>query len=430
MKFLVRTGIEKFTSIGGHHSIILEVISVTTVWILDILSLVFDVSSHDSKQGRSNLLPLLCEKTTLMRINSLKSVYLQGLCFLFFPISLLMMEACKEEPYVPPIVDTGRIVFSSFPEVVHLYGRNEGPRDVFGQLRDIASDSGMFVVSDMANDTVFHLLDGALQRVQRFGKEGEGPDELKFDPLLSKHHFARMGRFFCYEFARRSLTAWPFEGQKVREDTFFRYRLPDTVVYVQQVMVVDSALCVALAEMQEGKLCFFNPFATPPSVLSFSPYVPQIEGGQDVPDMGHYRGKLAASPEGDEIVCVNSSFPQLEIYDRNGNLKKEVRSAEIEQFLSPDNRKDFFFYYDVDVTDKYIYALYLGLNKKSPAAILLGTDSRIHVFDREGMPVAEVVLDRLVNAFCVDEKTGRIVGIDEGEEARPLVTWQLPEDLY
>lgn len=350
-------------------------------------------------------------------------------CIIFAGLSFIS-SSCREESYKPPLKEGKVVTFFSFPESYSLKGENAGPIGLFGRLRDMIFDAGWFILSDMANDTVFHLLDSNLRHVQGFGIEGEGPEELKFDPLLSKHHFAQMGRFFCYEFARRTLTSWPFEQGSVHPDIMTRFPLPDTVQYVQQVIVVDTGLCVALGEMEEGKLCFFNPFAHPVELVAFTPYLPAIVGQEGDVEMSRYRGKLASSSSGNKIICVNSYFPQIEIYDRRGNLTVEVRSVETGEFLLPDNKKEFFFYYDVDVTEQYIYALYLGLNKKSPADVLLGKDSQIHIWDHQGMPVALVKLDRLVNAFCVDEETKRIVAIDEDNEKQPLVVYQLPESLY
>ena len=73
-------------------------------------------------------------------------------------------------------------------------------------------------------------------------------------------------------------------------------------------------------------------------------------------------------------------------------------------------------YLSLDSNDNYIFALYSGLhqagNYAEAGAVL--RSNRIHVFDWNGNPVCQLLLDRKVKMICVDNFS--LYGYDENNE--------------
>lgn len=88
-------------------------------------------------------------------------------------------------------------------------------------------------------------------------------------------------------------------------------------------------------------------------------------------------------------------------------------------------------YSDVQVTDRYIYAVFHGRSFKEIARDPAGTPDGgeyIHVYSHDGEPICRMTLDHAIYGFDVDEETGVIWATDVNTEEQ-IVKYYLPESL-
>ncbi|MFQ5448667.1 MAG: BF3164 family lipoprotein [Saprospiraceae bacterium] len=348
-------------------------------------------------------------------------------------LSFLMLFSCSSDrkPATETPYNKSNILdFNSFPNEKSLHGENVGPVESFNQLVNIIYSKNFILVLDVKGDYYFKLLDSELQIVETFGRKGDGPNEIPFEPKISKHDFITLGAIYFYYYGKSEVVAMKIDSSgDVFPNTIDHYPLPEQLYNVQRVVVVEEDKMVGNAGMSEGKLYYFNPEKE--NVLGITPFYPKLNFQIDKENLIYnFAGQLAASKSQNTLVCANTYFPQLEIYNLDGELKKEIRTSNLE--MSDYHRSIFnhFYYYGVQVTDKYIYALYLGEKQDNILQQMLHSlKSKVHVFDLEGSPVISFRLDRLINDFLVDEEHHKIIGIDEDNESQPLVKYDLPKNL-
>lgn len=329
------------------------------------------------------------------------------------------------------IEDNGRtIVFNSFPNEISLSGSSIGPVNYFFSPEKCIFSRDYILVFDTKSEHFFHILNSDFQVTDVFGKQGDGPYEMAQEPAISPHDFISLGAVYLYNFAKSIVEAWKIDTTgHVYPDSVLRYELPNELYNVQKVAIMEKEKMIGLAGMQEGKLYFFDPGKEGDVLIT--PFYPELDFNPEPEFLAYkYLGYLAGNHVHRIIVCANTYFPQLEIYNWNGKLLKETRHR---SFYVADNRRNNFAqfnYYSVQIAGNYIYALYLGEIKSN---ILKSTfhllKSKIHVFDLEGKPVMNIKLDKLLNDFLIDEPRGRIIGIDENNESQPFVTFELPKTL-
>ena len=348
-------------------------------------------------------------------------------------LSFLMLFSCstdRKPATETPYNKSNILDFNSFPNEKSLHGKNVGPVESFNQLVKIIYSKNFILVFDVKSDYYFKLLNRELQIVETFGKKGDGPHEIPFVPILSKHDFITLGAIYFYNYGKSEVVAMKIDSLgEVFPNTIDHYPLPEQLYNVQRVVVVEKDKMVGNAGMPEGKLYFFN--SEKENVLSITPFYPKLNFRIEKEKLIYkFTGQLATSKPQNTLVCANTYFPQLEIYNLDGELQKEIRTSNFE--MSDYRRSNFshFYYYGVQITDKYIYALYLGEKKDNILQQMLHSlKSQIHIFNLEGAPVLELKLDRLINDFIVDEARQRIIGIYEDNENQPLVMFELPQSL-
>lgn len=133
-----------------------------------------------------------------------------------------------------------------------------------------------------------------------------------------------------------------------------------------------------------------------------------------------WRSFLAFSPDKRILVTVTQFGEKLDIYDMQTNSHIENLGADGEpQFkVSPEGYglpAGRICYYDVQVTDKYIYAIYDGRKFKDIIKLADAYQQGgrlLRVFNHEGNLVKTYVLDRRVSGIYVDEDMETLFGMD------------------
>lgn len=100
-----------------------------------------------------------------------------------------------------------------------------------------------------------------------------------------------------------------------------------------------------------------------------------------------------------------SDFQALSIYEKPISLHRVLQIKEEERIL---------FYSNNDVTNKYIYALYLNQPKKN-RRYHTGNEE-IHIFDWDANPIMNIIIPENIMFFTVDEKHKCLYGLTSDEK--------------
>jgi hypothetical protein len=96
-------------------------------------------------------------------------------------------------------------------------------------------------------------------------------------------------------------------------------------------------------------------------------------------------------------LIVNPPMTNLEnIVDRNTGLEKRT------------------YYVDMDVTDNYIYTLFM--NQAYDESYMIEKEMEIHVFDWQGNPQYKYIIPQYITAFAIDESRNCIYGLSLDEK--------------
>jgi hypothetical protein len=118
------------------------------------------------------------------------------------------------------------------------------------------------------------------------------------------------------------------------------------------------------------------------------------------------------------------SIGHTAVYGSNGEPRFQVINGE----AFPDGIMG---YFDIQMTENYIYALFSGktlkeIQKNAMAGKLNERGGRyIHVFNLQGKPICNYILDRAVCGIDVHESEQKIYAVDANSD-EPVVVFHLP----
>ncbi len=141
---------------------------------------------------------------------------------------------------------------------------------------------------------------------------------------------------------------------------------------------------------------------------------------------------VAFSPDRKTLVAATQYGDRLDIYDLKGGKHVALQGKDgaprfettPQGYSYPTGR---ICHYDVQVTDRYIYAVYDGREFKE--VIKLRDDYKqggrlVRVFTHDGKLVRNIVLDRRIAGIYVDEATNTLYGLDVNADEQ-IVKWKL-----
>lgn len=345
---------------------------------------------------------------------------------------ILCFNACTNDRDMNRNINySGAVIeVSNFPVNFNLKGKNVGPTSFFSNPTDIVADSNYYLVFDTKNKKIFNLLNNKYELINSFGMIGEGPGYFPEKPKIIKNSFIKERKLLLYQFSFDIIEMnLESEKNKFMVSSSVKKSINDRLQNVQQIENIGKNRYVGLGGMLEGKLYFFNLDSTRVSV---TPFVPKTNPGPKTREdfMFMYNGKIGVNKEKEKIVIANHYFNQLEIYDYNGKLLKEIRIGNLDSPFSKQSGNTKFHYVNVDVTEKYIFAIYLGKTPSLGLDDLFGAKAEIHVFNWDGKPIAKLLLDRVIGAISVNSKKGIILSVDDFKNERQrLLEYKLPKEL-
>ena len=87
------------------------------------------------------------------------------------------------------------------------------------------------------------------------------------------------------------------------------------------------------------------------------------------------------------------------------------------------------YYNDIDVSDNYIYALYVNVNVNETLNEMLDDDeveeSEIHVFDWDGNFLMRYILEGYYESFTIDERNNRFYAVNPYDISKNIYSFDI-----
>lgn len=119
-----------------------------------------------------------------------------------------------------------------------------------------------------------------------------------------------------------------------------------------------------------------------------------------------------ASRYSDRVVFINIKNETVKVINGPYCFKplfKPIKNLEMKNYMISRTSKTQFAFLKGASSNNFLYLLFSG---KSEDEENYRFGNRIFVFDWNGLPIKELILDRLVSGFCVDDKTHELYAID------------------
>ena len=301
---------------------------------------------------------------------------------------------------------------------------------ITGPTQILVVDS-LLIVNDHFEDQgetyFFGLFDkksGELYR--RFGREGRGPDEFLDNSFLF-HTSTESGNVIANN--RRLFSITEISLEKVLEDsgTFTVDQVDGLNNRYSMVSKISDNLFFGTGTFENGRFALSDTSGT---LINTSINYPFEDEFDDIStrDLGMaYQSSFSFHPTEPLVAVAIFTAANLDILRvENDNIQEisqvhsyppkfENQSSEtqISVMFDAENRMG---YWDIDVTEEYIYTLYSGRERTDPNQ---STGNKVFVFDWEGNPIKQLNLDVEVSRIAVDQNNETLYAVanDDNNEA-------------
>jgi hypothetical protein len=149
-----------------------------------------------------------------------------------------------------------------------------------------------------------------------------------------------------------------------------------------------------------------------------------------------YRSAVVVNEKEGLVAAAPLMLGQLDFFELNGNYLRSTffeSSEELEALIeNSDDPMSFWdakmYLADMDANGEYIYGLSYDNPYEEARSPDIATNSKILVFDWQGNPVKEVIINdgRFIQSFALDEKNNRVYAYCPNEKEYNLLIYPLP----
>ncbi len=257
-----------------------------------------------------------------------------------------------------------------------------------------------------------------------FGKKGKGPAEfINLDYPVNVVIDSSFLGIWVYDMSTHKNQLINITASLTLNRTIIEKAVipPRSIVSGIGIFVLPNNDLTGTSMSQEGRLFYYDSEIFKTNFVDYFPEVtkPPYEQ-QEMHNL--YTGPTGMNPDGNILVSALTLFKRLDVFNVNTHDKKLMLLYSIVFTDSPGDPpymtipgNDFpdelmFYYYDLFLTDKYIYALNINMSSgQIDRDEYIG--SEIHVFTYDGKPVSKYILDHFVGKFTIDEENGYIYGL-------------------
>lgn len=285
----------------------------------------------------------------------------------------------------------------------------------------IIIDSLLIQISGvMCDDKFFHVYKkDDLKHLGSFGNRGRGPNEF-IHPRYT-HQVLK---------TEDMIGIWVFDSQKfnlinVTTSIINEYTIIDNSIVItnaiefrpMEAFLLSNGNITGKAMAQKGRLFFYNQKNDSTIWVDYFPKVDKLPFEKDMID-NLYIGPTIVSDNNSIIVSALELFKRVDVFSTTSehlfSLIWEDSPQNPDFYTNPDNPipgELKHYYYDLFLSDQYIYALNIDVTVNETHKEEDTGYSELHVFSLNGEPIAFYSLDHLVYSFSIDEENGYMYGL-------------------
>jgi len=314
-----------------------------------------------------------------------------------------------------------------FPETVSLIGEERAMPDVYLKypFRVRLNDTSLYVMDIHPADYYCHEFAYPSMKYKRsFAKRGEAPDEFLDAENI---RFDNQNRLWVLDANRKKIVRFD-EGDTAgsQEDT----PLDENLIRTLDFDLLDDSTFIVPDYTGRHRLTIVDANGKATRHLFTIPIIGGVHGdASTIPIAQAWRSFLDYDAQRGIVAVATQLGQVLEIYDtQNERVVNIVKPEGMEpRFVTKGNYSvptGIMGYSDIHIGEEYIYAIFWGHSfddiKQQKHTEEGG--KYIHVFDLEGNPVRQYLLDRYITGFHVDEKNKVIIGLDVNSD-QPIVAY-------
>jgi len=266
------------------------------------------------------------------------------------------------------------------------------------------------VTVDIKADTLFRVFKlPDYKYIGGFTSRGNGPDEENF---ISGYMHHLSGDKFLYGSITSIKTA-NIDLAKNKIEVIDKISLPVKLLNLNQAFRIGNKYYgISLNRKSTREFVSYNPQTN--EISNFGCTYPKVGKKIKSPIRNMILvSTVAVKPDNSHFACVYDKFPILRIYKKDGVLETEMRYLNNQKFpqafIEKEPLKKQFDdvmqnYRRIKVTNRFIYALYIGKTMgelPSRQSGLVDFSNEIHVWDWNGKPIKKIFLDKNIFSFCV-----------------------------
>jgi hypothetical protein len=295
--------------------------------------------------------------------------------------------------------------------------------EYFGSVRKMKSINDYLIITakSVESSTQVQLVDKKTKVCYSFGQIGEGPGRLLLGydiiPINDKHiGIYDLNKWTIFDFAIDSILRY----KEHYEPEILIKGFPKFALAVDRLN--DSTYVSMAIEDGLKRFSLVNKYG---EIITTTGAIPPKKD-KNISDFAHafaYYGKLTTNQNEQKVAICTHYAGIFQIYDCKTlteiKLLKEhfLFSADYEvrsgNFVP--NSRTRWGYISIDSNDKYVFALYSGLNQsENEVGGAFMKCKIVHVFDWNGNPVCQLSLNREIINMCVDDSN--LYGYDDEDE--------------
>ncbi len=331
-------------------------------------------------------------------------------------LCLLFLVACTtDDGYETIIVKEFLKDTTLIGEIIDIFPVPHCPENIL-----ILDSLLIFKNGDMCDGLFFYVYDkNSHNHLGSFGNRGRGPNE-----------FLSIKTNGQYSLTNNSISIWVQDRLGLKLINIARSLetkeivVDDELLYISRefhpiidVFLLSNGDFTGKSLNQTGRLFYYDKENNQTSYIEYFPKVRRLPFDENMID-NLYIGPTRISNDNSKIVSALELFKRIDVFTAETDHLFSIVFDD-----SPEN-PDFFinsndpipgtlmhFYYDLFLTENYIYALNINMSEDKLNREVDTGYSEIHVFSWEGEPVALYRLNHLIYSVTIDEENDYLYGL-------------------
>ncbi len=333
----------------------------------------------------------------------------------FLSLSLILIAGCSTKD------DRDVITVEKFPQDIAIEGEYLDFEFTPYCPQTITIIESYIIIRSgrVCNDKFFYVYNkDSKEYLGSFGVEGRGPNEFQ-NPRLTHQYLKtdNMTGFWVYDLRNFHLINIDksVETGETVVDSSYVGGFSDYPV--SKAFLLPDGDMAGRAHSQKGRLFYYNNTNDSIKWVEYFPEVDKLPFRDEEID-NLYIGPTRISNDNSIIVSALELFKRIDVFsakaDHLFSIVMEDSPENPDFFTSPNNPipDDLkHYYYDIYISDQHIYVLNIDLTEAEGRQELDTGYSELHVFSREGDPIALYRLNHMVFSFTIDEEEEYLYGL-------------------